>query len=102
MELQVKLHIWNDLVESKEVVERLVNENLKNKLDNYLQKFETKNDAEGMIELTADKNSRGLFDAKLQINMDGDSFRYEREDYKNLDDLINHLFKHFKEELASK
>lgn len=102
MELQVKLHIWNDLVDSKEVVERLVNENLKNKLDNYLNKFNDKDDAEGTIELTVDKNSRGLFDAKLNINLDGKFFRYAREEFKKLDDLVNHLFDHFKEELASK
>jgi hypothetical protein len=41
-----------------------------------------------------------LFNAKLQIALDGNHFRYEREDYKNLDDLVNHLFDHFKEELS--
>jgi hypothetical protein len=45
MEIQIKIHIGNDLTESKEVVERLVGENLKNKLDQYLNKF-NKNDAE--------------------------------------------------------
>ena len=43
-----------------------------------------------------------MFDATLQVNLDGDSFRYSREDYKNLDDLINHLFDHLKEKLSSK
>jgi len=99
MELQIKLHIWNDLQDSKDVIDRLVNENLKTKLDHYLNKFD-KADAEGIIELTADKNKRGLFDAKIQANLDGKTFRYEREDFKNLDDLINHLFEHFKEELS--
>jgi len=37
---------------------------------------------------------------KFKQNLDGNSFRYEREDYKNLDDLINHLFDHFKETLS--
>jgi hypothetical protein len=101
MELQVKIHIGNDLVDSKEVIERLVHENLQNKLDQYLNKFDKKEDAEGTIELTADKNTRGLFDAKLQVNIDGQSYRYEREDYKKLDDIINNLFKHFKEDLSS-
>ena len=84
MEIQIKIHIGNDLTDSKEVVERLVWENLNNKLDQYLNKF-TKNDAEGTIELTTDKNKKGLFDAKIQAS---------------LDDLINHLFDHFKEALS--
>jgi len=99
MELQIKIHIGNELTESKEVVERLISENLTNKLDQYLNKFD-KSDAEGTIEVTTEKNKKGLFDAKLQANLDGNSYRYEREDYKKLDDLINHLFDHFKESLS--
>jgi hypothetical protein len=99
MELQIKLHIWNELTESKDVIERLVNENLSNKLDQYLNKFD-KTDAEGTIEVTTEKNKKGLFDAKIQANLDGNTYRFEREDYKKLDDLINHLFDHFKEALS--
>ena len=99
MELQIKIHISNELTESKEVVERLVWENLSNKLDQYLNKFD-KSDAEGTIEITTEKNKKGLFDAKIQANLDGKTYRFEREDYKKLDDLINHLFDHFKESLS--
>lgn len=99
MEIQIKIHVGNELADSKEVVERLVGENLENKLDHYLNKFD-KPDAEGVIELSTDKNKKGLFDGKVQANLDGSQFRFEREDYKNLDDLINHLFDHFKEALS--
>lgn len=99
MEIQIKIHIGNELNDSKEVVERLVWENLNNKLDQYLNKFDKK-DSEGIIEITADKNKKGLFDGKVQASLDGKSYRFEREDYKNLDDLINHLFDHFKEALS--
>ncbi len=99
MEIQIKLHVGNDLTESKEVIERLVWENLSKKLDQYLNKFD-KADAEWTIDLTIEKNKKGLFDAKIQANLDGDAYRFEREDYKNLDDLINHLFDHFKEALS--
>lgn len=99
MEIQVKIHVGNEIVESKEVVERLVGENLNHKLNHYLNKFD-KDDAEGTIDLSVDKNKKGLFDARIQANLDGQSFRFEREDYKNLDDLINHLFDHFKESLS--
>lgn len=100
MELQVKMHVNAD--EAKEVVERLVKENLENKLDNYLKKFDSKEDAEGTIELKVEKNKKDLFNATLQANLDNESYRYSREDYKNLDDVINHLFDHLKEELSSK
>jgi len=99
MELQIKIHIGNELTDSKEVVERLVWENLSNKLDHYLNKFD-KEDAEGTIEITTEKNKKGLFDGKIQANLDGKAYRFEREDYKKLDDLINHLFDHFKESLS--
>lgn len=99
MEIQIKIHIGNELTDSKEVVERLVWENLNNKLDQYLNKFDKK-DSEGTIEITTDKNKKGLFDGKIQATLDGKAYRFEREDYKNLDDLINHLFDHFKEALS--
>lgn len=99
MEIQIKLHVGNDLSESKEVIERLVWENLSKKLDQYLNKFDKK-DAEWIIDLTIEKNKKGLFDGKIQANLDGEAYRFEREDYKNLDDLINHLFDHFKESLS--
>lgn len=98
MDIQVVVHS-NDEEHSKEVVMRLVESNMSTKLDHYLKKFD-KPDAEGMVEVTADKNKKGLFDWKIQANLDGQSFRFEREDYKNLDDLINHLFDHFKQALS--
>lgn len=99
MEIQVKIHV--NAEEAKEVTERLVKHNLENKLDNYLKKFD-KSDAEGLIEVKVEKNKKELFNGVVSASLDGQSFRYEREDYKNLDDLVNHLFDHFKEELSSK
>lgn len=87
--------------EAKEVAERLTQENLDKKIWSYLNKFD-KEDAEWKIDLTIEKNKKWLFNWKLQINIDWNSFRYEREDYKNLDDLVNHLFDHFKEDLSQK
>ncbi|MFK7779631.1 MAG: hypothetical protein QM490_00575 [Candidatus Gracilibacteria bacterium] len=99
MELQIKTHLGNELTDSKNVVERLVGENLNKKLDQYLNKFDKEN-AEGIIETSVEKNKKGLFNGKVQANLDGKSYRFEREDYKNLDDLINHLFDHFKQALS--
>lgn len=99
MELQVIVHAGKDLEVSKEVVERIVNENIRTKLDNYLNKF-TKEDAKGTIDVTVDKNKKGIFDGNIRAKLDGKSFHFSREDYKNMDDLINHLFDHFKEALS--
>jgi len=99
MEIQIIIHVGNDLTESKEVVERLVWENLNKKLDHYLNKFK-KDDAEWVIEVTLEKNKKNLFSGIVKANLDWQIFRFEREDYKNLDDLVNHLFDHFKESLS--
>lgn len=99
MKIQLIQHIGPDLSVSKEVIERLIEENMRTKLDNYLKKF-SKEDAEGKIDIKIDKNKKWLFDASIQAKLDGKAFRFEREDYKNLDDLLNHLFDHFKQALS--
>jgi hypothetical protein len=86
---------------SKEVVKRLMEKNISWKLDQYLKKFEWEN-KEWMIEIKADTNKKWLFDATLIATLDGKSYHYHREDYSNLDDLVNNLFDHLKEGLSSK
>lgn len=98
MELKIQIHAPD---EAKEVVERLAKENLDKKVWSYLNKLDWE-DVEWIIDLKIDKNKKWLFDWILQMNIDWTSFRYTREDFKNLDDLVNHLFDHFKEELAKK
>jgi len=100
MELEKILHIDDSLEHDREVIERLVDVNLEGKVSGYLRKFDSKPEAEGRLELFVSFNSHRKFDGKLAITIDGESFRYEREDYHKLDDLINHLFKHFKESLS--
>lgn len=97
MKLQTIIHAEDSM---KDVAERLVKENLENKLDSYLKQFDKKEDVEWEITLTLEKNTREEYNGKLHIFIDWKTFNYWREDYKNLDDLINHLFKHFKEEVS--
>ncbi len=99
MKLVVNIHSGKDLNGSKEVVERLTQKNVSTKLDHYLKKF-AKPDAEWVIDVKCDKNKKGLFDGTLQAVFDGHSFRVHREDYTKLDDLVNHLFDHLKEDLS--
>lgn len=99
--MDIKVLIKVNAPEAKEVTERLVKQNLEVKLDNYLKKFINKEEAEGSIEVKIEKNKKENFDWIVHANLDWKIFRYTRDDYKNLDDLINHLFDHFKEELSS-
>jgi len=103
MKLDVKIRVGN-LEHNREVIERLVEENIKNKLDRYLKKFD-KTDAVGSIDLSVEKysglNENGLFRGKLQVTLDGKSYPFSREEFKKLDDLINHLFGKLKESLSA-
>lgn len=99
MNTKVIVHAGKDVEASKEVIDRLVEQNVTSKLDHYLNKFK-KADAEGTIELSVDKNKKWLFDGKIRATLDGKWFDFSREDYKNMDDLINHLFDHFKQALS--
>ena len=99
MNLQVNVHVGNDLEQSKEVVERIVDENINQKMDSYLKKFD-KPDVVCTIDVKADKMSKGTYEASLHAVLDGQEYHYSREDYENLDHLINNLFKHLKESLA--
>lgn len=98
MELKIQIHAPE---EAREVVKRITWENIEKKLGSYLNKFD-KEDVEWILDIKIEKNKKWLFDGILQINIDWESFRYAREDFKNLDDLVNHLFDHFKEELSAK
>lgn len=100
MKLQKIIKLKN-MDHDKPVVERLVEENLTGKLDKYLQKFDD-DKIEWDINLSVEKSKKDLFKWVLQINIDGKDYRFEREDYKKLDDLINHLFDKFKEDLSDK
>lgn len=99
MDTKVLVHTHGEIDASKEVVERIVGINVDSKLSSYLEKF-NKEDAQGLIDVHVEKNKKSLFDGKIQANLDGKTFRFEREDYKNLDDLINNLFDHFKQALS--
>jgi len=97
MKMNIIIHAPDSM---KEVATRLVNENINNKIDSYIRQFD-KPDAESEFNLTVEKwNKEWLYSWKLHIFIDWNKYDYAREDYKNLDDLINNLFKHFKEEIS--
>jgi hypothetical protein len=97
MLLQKKIHLTK-LDNDREVVERLVDENITGKLDSYLKKY--KEGTKCSLVVTIGANKKGNFNGSVQLDADGLIYRAEREDYKKLDDLINHLFDHVKEQLS--
>ena len=99
MELKVTIHT-NDEEHTKEVLERLVSENIENKLDSYLKKFEAKVDAEWELILDIEKNKKDSFNGSLRWKFDSKDFHFSREDFIKLDDLVNHLFDKLKLELS--
>lgn len=99
MKLEKKIQLKN-MEHDRVVVERLVEENLTGKLDTYINKLD-KGDTEGEVSLVVEQNKTGRFNGILNVAIDGKAFHYAREDYKSLDDLINHLFDHLKESLAN-
>ncbi|MFA6090679.1 MAG: hypothetical protein WC774_02790 [Candidatus Gracilibacteria bacterium] len=98
MKLEKKIQLKN-MEHDREVVERLVEENLTGKLDTYISKLDGE-DREGEISLVVEQNKTSRFNGILNVSIDGKTFHYAREDYKSLADLINHLFDHLKESLA--
>ncbi len=102
MELTTLIHTNPEAEASREVIDRLVNINLGTKVSAYLKKYDSKADAVGNIDIKINKNAQNhKFSWKLIAKLDSDDFIFEREDYDNLDDLINNLFKHLKESLSS-
>lgn len=97
MKVNIIIHAQESM---KEVATRLANENINNKLSSYLKQFD-KDNVEVEFVLTVENwNKDWLYNWKLHIFIDWNKYDYNREDYKKLDDLINNLFKHFKEEVS--
>ncbi|HRI36043.1 MAG TPA: hypothetical protein PK765_03065 [bacterium] len=98
---QIELTLKN-VEHDREVIERLAQANVDNKLDRYLNMYGKHPDAEGKIKLVVEQSEKGKFAASLRAAFPGENFYYSREDYTNLDDLVNHLFDHLKEDLSSR
>lgn len=99
MQPQVIVQIDSSAEYDREVIHRLVDTAF-GKVDSYLKKYENKDDATVRIEFFVKKNSDDSFHGKLHANIDGQIIIFDRENFRKLDDLINHAFQHLKEQLA--
>jgi hypothetical protein len=97
MKLTKKIQVKN-LEHDRSIVERLVEENITGKLDSYLRRY--KEGTVCSLTVSVSGNKKGNFSGSVMLDADGAVYRSERDDYKNLDDLVNHLFDHIKEQLS--
>ncbi|MFA6080527.1 MAG: hypothetical protein WC753_03565 [Candidatus Gracilibacteria bacterium] len=96
---QIIIQIDDSVEHDREVIHRLVGMAM-GKVDSYLKKYENKPDAIARIEFFVKKNSDDSFHGKLHANIDGQIILFDRENFRKLDDLINHAFQHLKEQLS--
>ena len=75
-----------------------IEDNLIGKLDAYIRKT-AKEDDKIRTELTLTRDKLGIT-GKLEVSFPGNVFRSSRESSIKLEDLINHLFAHIKEQMG--
>lgn len=81
-----------------EFINNEIKKNLAWKLDAYIRKT-AKEDDTIRTEMTLIRDKQWLT-GKLEVSFPGSTFRSSRENYTKLDDLLNHLFVHIKEQMA--
>lgn len=96
---KVIIQIDASVEHDREVIQRLVDA-ASGKVDSYLKKYEDSPEDTVRIEFLVKKNSDNSFHGKLRASIDGKLIIFDREDFRKLDDLINHAFQHLKEQLA--
>jgi len=97
MSHEIILHI-PEFLNEREFIQTEVERNLSGKLDAYLKKIAQEND-KIRVELSLDRSKKGI-NGKLHIILPGTTIISESEDFGKLEDLINHLFSHIKDQLA--
>jgi predicted PilT family ATPase len=75
-----------------------VESNLAGKLDAYIRRTAKEWD-KVRAELTLIRDKVGTT-GKLEVSFPGNAYRSSRDNYTKLDDLINHLFVHIKEQMG--
>lgn len=81
-----------------EYIQNEIDKALSGKLDVYIKKHIKEGD-KIRVELSMTRSKKN-FSGKLEVLFPGGGFRSVREDFAKLDDLINHLFSHIKDQMA--
>ncbi len=97
MKTEIIIHA-NDFQNEMEFIKKEIEKNLSGKLDAYIRKT-AKEDDSIRTELTLIRDKQWLT-GKLEVSFPWSAFRSSRDNYTKLDDLLNHLFIHIKEQMA--
>jgi hypothetical protein len=97
MNTEIIIHA-SEFQNEAEFIKNEIEKNLTGKLDAYIKKQAKEADVI-RVELTLIRDKTGLT-GKLGLSFPGQAYRSSRENYAKLDDLINHLFVHIKEQMA--
>lgn len=93
---------WEVTEPEKETVQRVAEYNVTNKMSNYINKMKQNEDTQVFCKIVIEKNKKRYFNGSFVLSAAGaEDLRYEREDFRELSDLVAHAFDHFKEKLAS-
>jgi hypothetical protein len=96
---EIIIHASDFSLEMKKSLEEYIEKNLSWKLDSYIKKHEKPN-SPLRVELTVKKSKEGKYDGKVTLSVWPKPYRSDREDFSHLDDLVNHLFTHLKEQMS--
>jgi hypothetical protein len=94
---EIIIHAPEFTIES-DYIRTEIQSNLSGKLDAYIRRTASESD-KIRTELTLTRDKLGTT-GKLEVSFPGHAFRSGRENYAKLDDLINHLFIHIKEQMG--
>ncbi len=102
---QIKIsYAFADMSDSDQTLAKdIVQKNIEGKMDSYFKKILNNPDSEIRIEYKIKFNEASKkYDADFTFSFDGDIYIYKKEWFKILEDLVNHAFQHFKENLSKK
>jgi hypothetical protein len=97
MNTEIIIHA-SEFQNEAEFIKNEIDKNLTGKLDAYIKRQAKETDII-RVEITLSRDKLWST-GKLEISFPAHSYRSSRENYAKLDDLINHLFIHIKEQMA--
>lgn len=99
IKVSYNLEWMTDLLE--EDLKDLVEKNIKEHQDSYLNKILSKKDAEIMIDVRIQKNKQEKYEWSVEFMLDWKKALYHTNvPFKNVTDVVNHAFKHLKEYIS--
>lgn len=96
---EIILHASDFSEETRKSLYEYIEKNLTGKLDSYIKKHEKPN-SPVRVELNVSKAKEDKYNGKLVLSVWPKPYRSEREAFKDLKDLVMHLFTHIKEQMA--